>query len=32
VVCRVDLVPEKLIGGYVLETWFEGKRVYKSEG
>lgn len=30
VVCDVEVAPEKLIRGKVLETWFEGKRVYNS--
>lgn len=31
VICRVDLTPDKLIGGKVLETWFEGRQVYKAK-
>ncbi|KAI9150433.1 amidohydrolase YtcJ [Paramyrothecium foliicola] len=31
VVCNVDMTPEKLIGGQVRETWFEGKKVYDAK-
>lgn len=31
VVAEVELAPEQLIKGKVLETWFEGKRVFQAE-
>lgn len=31
VVCELEPTPEKLINGYVQETWFEGRRVYRKE-
>lgn len=31
VVAEVELTPEQLIKGKVLETWFEGKRVFQAE-
>ncbi|KAM4055718.1 amidohydrolase family protein [Hirsutella rhossiliensis] len=30
VVCQVELTPDKLVQGRVMETWFEGKKVYPA--